>query len=127
MRIDHIALYVQDLEAAKQFFITYFEGVSNVMYHNPKTGLSTYFISFPDGGRIELMSRSEVSTFAFEQFRAGYIHIAFSVGSREAVDSLTDRLSKDGFEVMSGPRITGDGYYESSIRGFEDNIIEVTE
>jgi len=127
MRIDHIALYVFDLEQAKNFFCKYFDGESNEMYHNPKTGLRTYFISLPDGGRIEIMNRPEIVKHQFDLYRQGYIHMAISVGSKANVDSLTARLKDDGFEVLSGPRTTGDGYYESCVRGFENNLIEITE
>ena len=48
------------------------------------------------------------------------------LGSREAVDELTCRLGSDGYEVLSGPRTTGDGYYESCILGPENNLIEIT-
>lgn len=126
MKIDHFALYVRDLESARLFFEGYFNGRSNNMYHNPRTGLRTYFISFPDGGRLEIMSRPEVAAEPFNPYRHGYIHMAFSVGSPEAVDNLTQKLAADGYEVMSGPRTTGDGYYESSIRAFEECIIEIT-
>ena len=58
--------------------------------------------------------------------RTGYVHIAFSVGSRERVDELTERLRSDGYEVLSGPRTTGDGYYESCVVSVEGNLIEIT-
>ncbi len=127
MKIDHVAIYVLDLEGARRFFETYFGGTSNDMYHNPRTGLKTYFISFADGGRIEIMSRSEIYRAEFNQFRQGFIHLAFSVGSKEAVDSLTEKLASAGYEILSGPRTTGDGYYESCVRAFEDILIEITE
>ena len=57
--------------------------------------------------------------------RTGYIHIAFSVGSKEAVNALTERLRDDGYTAVSGPRTTGDGYYESCIVGIEGNQIEI--
>lgn len=126
MRIDHLALYVFDLEQAKDFFCKYFNGSANEMYHNPVTGLRTYFITLPDGGRIEIMSRPDVTPRPFNPTLQGFIHLAISVGSKDNVNRLTDRLKADGFEVLSGPRTTGDGYYESCIRGFENNIIEIT-
>lgn len=126
MKIDHIALYVIDLEGAKAFFENYFGGTSNEMYHNPKSGLKTYFITFPDGTRLEIMNRPEIEPSMFTNFRSGYIHLSMSVGSPEKVDSLTKRLAEDGYEILDGPRTTGDGFYESSIRGFENNIIEIT-
>ena len=127
MKIDHIAINVNDLEGARMFFETYFGGTSNRMYHNPRTGVRTYFITFADGSRLELMNRPGVETTAFNPMRGGYVHLSFCVGSKEAVDTLTGRLEADGFEVLDGPRTTGDGYYESSIRAFENNIIEIVE
>ena len=127
MKLDHIALYVLDLEQAKDFFIRYFDATANDMYHNPRTGLKTYFLSFSDGARLEIMHRTDVVPTPFNEFRQGYIHISFSVGSKENVDTLPRRLSEDGYKVLSGPRITGDGYYESCVQGFENNLIEITE
>lgn len=127
MKLDHIALYVFDLEQAKNFFIRYFNATANGMYHNPRTGLRTYFLTFDDGSRLEIMQRPDVISAPFEQFSQGYIHIAFSVGSKDKVDSLTGRLNEDGYKVLSGPRVTGDGYYESCVQGFENNLIEITE
>lgn len=127
MRLDHLALYVSDLELAKDFFIRYFDAVANDMYHNPRTGLKTYFLSFAEGARLEIMQRPDVVAAPFDPLRQGYIHIAFSIGSKDKVDALTRRLEADGYKVLSGPRITGDGYYESCIQGFEDNLIEITE
>lgn len=126
MRIDHIAINVSDLEGAKKFFMELFHGTPNEMYHNPRTGLKTYFITFEDGSRLELMNRPDIESSEFNTMRNGYVHFSFSVGSKERVDLLTQRLSEAGYEVLDGPRTTGDGYYESSVRGFEDNIIELT-
>ena len=126
MRMDHIALYVNDLEGAKHFFETYFQAVSNEGYHNSRTAFQSYFLSFSDGSRLELMTKPELTDSGNLLDRFGYAHIAFSSGSREAVDDLTDRLKADGYPVLSGPRVTGDGYYESCILGFEGNLIEIT-
>lgn len=127
MRIDHVALYVDNLEEAVTFFVNYFDGTAGEMYHNPLTGLKTRFITFTDGSRLELMTRKGLMKQDFHPYRSGYIHIAFSLGSKSAVDDLTHRLAADGYEILSGPRTTGDGYYESCVKGFEDNIIEITE
>ena len=126
MIIDHIAMYVNDLEAARDFFVSYLNGKPNNGYHNSNTGFRSYFISFDDGARLELMNKPEMQDVEKPLNRTGYIHIAFSVGSKEAVNALTARLRTDGFEVVSGPRTTGDGYYESCIIGIEDNQIEIT-
>lgn len=126
MKIEHIAMYVNDLEGAKNFFICYLGGRPNNEYHNPNTDFRSYFISFDDGARLEIMHKPEMQDEEKGMARTGYIHIAFSLGSREAVDELTDRLKGDGYEVVSGPRTTGDGYYESCIIGIEGNQIELT-
>lgn len=126
MKIDHIAMYVTELEAARDFFVLYFQGRSNEGYHNPNTGFRSYFISFEDGSRLELMNKPGMVDEKKNQARTGYIHIAFSVGSKEKVDELTEIFQKDGYEVISGPRTTGDGYYESCIVALEGNLIEIT-
>ena len=126
MRIEHIAMYVNDLEKAKDFFETYFQASSNEMYHNRTTGFRSYFLSFEDGARLEIMNKPEMEDGEKPLARTGYIHIAFSVGSIEKVDLLTRELKKNGYQVVSGPRTTGDGYYESCIVGIEGNQVEIT-
>ena len=126
MRIEHIAMYVNDLEAAKEFFIKYFGAVSNDGYHNVKTDFCSYFLTFDDGARLEIMKKPSMEDSENTLQRTGYIHLAFSVGSREKVDELTAELKADGYEVVSGPRITGDGYYESCVIAVEGNQIEIT-
>lgn len=128
MRIDHIALFCRDLEAMRQFFLDYFEAVSNEQYHNPRTGLRTYILSFTEGStRLELMQRPDVADVDPSVAATGYIHISIAVGSKRGVDLLTRRLADDGYPVVSGPRTTGDGYYESCILGPEGIQIEITE
>ena len=126
MKIEHIALYVNDLEAARDFFVIYLDGKSNDGYHNPRTGFRSYFIRFDDGARLELMNKPEMEDLEKPLNRTGYAHVAFSVGSKEKVDELTIRLEAAGYEVSSGPRTTGDGYYESCIVAVEGNQIELT-
>ncbi len=126
MKIEHIAMYVNDLEKAKDFFIKYFNANSNSCYHNPKTDFRSYFLTFDNDTRLEIMTRPTITTIKKNLTNTGYIHIAFSVGSIKNVDKLTNQLKKDGYEVISGPRTTGDGYYESCIIGFEGNQIEIT-
>ena len=128
MRIDHAALFCRDLEQMRQFFIDYFDARSNEQYHNPRTGLRTYILSFTEGStRLELMQRPDVQDADPSQPAIGYVHLSFAVGSRKGVDLLTRRLAADDYTVTSGPRTTGDGYYESSILGPEGIQIEVTE
>ncbi|MBR5419837.1 MAG: VOC family protein [Lachnospiraceae bacterium] len=127
MVIEHIAMYVNDLEQARDFFVKYLGGRSNAGYLNGNTGFRSYFISFEDGARVELMNKPGLDDTEKPLNRTGYAHIAFSVGSKEKVDEMTLRLKADGFEVVSGPRTTGDGYYESCVVVFEGNQIELTE
>ncbi len=126
MKIEHIAMYVNELETARDFFVKYLGGVSNDGYHNKTTGFRSFFISFDDGARIEIMNKPFMEDITKPVNRTGYIHIAFSAGSVEEVDRLTRQFREDGFEVLSGPRTTGDGYYESCIVGIEGNQIEIT-
>ena len=126
MKIEHIAMYVHDLEAAKDFFIKYFGARVNDGYHNKTTDFKSYFLTFEGGARLEIMNKPDMKDFEKDTARTGYIHIAFSVGSMEKVDSLTEELKAEGYDVLSGPRTTGDGYYESCIIGIEGNQIEIT-
>ena len=126
MKIEYIAMYVNDLEKARDFFIKYFNAVSNNGYHNKTTDFRSFFLTFEDGARLEIMTRPGMEDGEKTEKRTGYIHIAFSVGSKEAVDELTAKLKEDGYPVISGPRTTGDGYYESCILGPEGNQIEIT-
>ena len=127
MKIEHVALYVNDLEAARDFFVTYLDGKPNSGYHNPRTDFRSYFITFDGGARLELMTKPSLADQEKLLNRTGYAHIAFSVGSRGKVDELTARLQAGGYDVVSGPRTTGDGYYESCVVVVEGNQIEITE
>ena len=126
MKIEHIARYVRDLEKTKIFFETYLDARANAGYHNPNTDFRSYFLSFDDGARLEIMNKPQMQDSPKALTQTGYIHIAFSVGSKEKVDELTAKLKEDGYEIISGPRITGDGYYESCVVGIEGNQIEIT-
>ena len=126
MKIEHIAMYVNDLEAARNFFIKYFGASSNAGYHNHRTNFRSYFLTFEDGARLEIMNKPVMENPEKTLNRTGFIHIAFSAGSKEKVDELTSRLIFDGYDVVSGPRVTGDGYYESCVIAFEGNQIEIT-
>lgn len=127
MKIEHIAMYVNDLEKTKEFFVKYFNATANDGYHNKTTDFRSYFLSFEDGARLEIMNKPEMKDDEKSLTKTGYIHIAFSMGSKTAVNVLTERLKQDGYPVVSGPRTTGDGYYESCIIGIEGNQIEITE
>lgn len=125
MKIEHVAIWVKDLEGMKTFYERYFNGRANEKYYNKAKEFESYFIQFDSGARLEIMRRSGVDKPCQDE-RLGWAHIAFSLGSREAVDQLTARLSGDGFRLFNGPRVTGDGYYESVIEDPEGNLIELT-
>jgi lactoylglutathione lyase len=126
MNIEHIAMYFDDLEAGRQFFIKYFGAKSNDGYQNQKTGFRSYFLTFDDGARIEIMNKPNLDNQEKSLNRTGYVHIAFRVGTKTKVNAITSKLEHDGYAVISGPRITGDGYYESCVVGIEGNQIELT-
>lgn len=126
VKIEHVAMYVNDLGGTKAFFENYLGAKANDGYHNPRTGLRSYFLTFDDGARLEIMNKPQMEDPEKTLNRTGFVHLAFSVGSKEAVDHLTERLKNDGFSVVSGPRTTGDGYYESCVVAFEGNQIEIT-
>ncbi len=128
MKIEHVAIWANDIEQLKQFYEKYFGAHSNDKYTNLKKGFSSYFLCFDSGSRLELMQMPSVPVTTnnpYSQF-TGLIHLAISVGSVEKVDALTARLTKDGYEVLEGPRTTGDGYYESVVLDPEKNRIEIT-
>ena len=128
MRIEHIAIWTHDLERLRHFYETYFGATANAKYVNPRKQFESYFLTFADGARLELMQRPDVpsSKNEVEQQFTGYIHLAYSTGSREAVDALTERLRADGYRILDGPRTTGDGYYESTTLDPDGNRIEIT-
>ena len=125
MMIEHVALYTLDLERMRTFYETYFDGTTGKQYHNPETGLQTYFISFADGTRLELMTRPGLEECERSRLWTGWTHLAFKAGTRENVDALTERLRADGYEVTGGPRVTGDGYYESCGLDPDGNTVEI--
>ena len=126
LKIEHVAMYVNDLEKTKEFFIKYFEAKANDGYHNKETGFKSYFLCFNDGTRLEIMTSPMIVNRDKDLARTGFIHIAFSVENKEKVDQLTLQLKEDGYKVISGPRNTGDGYYESCVLDIEGNQIEIT-
>ena len=129
MQIEHIALWARDLEQMRTFYETYFGAISNEKYTNVGKGFSSYFLTFPDGGsRLEIMQMAgipDTKNDVLSQFM-GLVHFAISVGDKDAVDTLTNRLRADGYAVVGEPRYTGDGYYESVILDPEENRIEIT-
>lgn len=127
MKIDHLAIWTSDLEKLKIFYCQYFGGESGALYHNPAKNYTSYFISFPEGCRLELMHRPEIPAHLSPpnaEYK-GLTHFAFQLDSRAAVDKLTSRLEQAGYAVLGQPRTTGDGYYESIVADPEGNRVEL--
>lgn len=125
MRIEHIAVWVSDLEKIKNFYKKYFNASPSELYHNQSTGFKSYFLSFEDGSRIEIMFKEGVCK-SEPANTLGYAHLSISLGSKANVEKYTETLRKDGYKIVSEPRTTGDGYYESIISDPENNLIELT-
>lgn len=127
IKIEHIALWVNDLEVMRAFYTNYFGMSSNELYRNEKKQFSSYFLSFQNGPRIELIHKPGITNAPNSQNNnIGLAHSAISVGSKKNVDELTTLIKKEGFVVLGEPRTTGDGYYESVIVDPEGNTIEIT-
>ena len=129
MKVDHIGLYVKDLKKVGDFYNKYFNGtVSQPAYHNPKKNFTSHFITFESGTKLEIMHQPNIPEVKAEPKKQhiGFIHIAFSVGSKENVDKLSERLKNDGYDIIDGPRTTGDGFYEACVLDPENNRVEFT-
>ena len=126
VRVDHVALWVLDLERMREFYVRRFGGRSGPLYHNQRTGFRSYFVSFATGPRLELMSDGAAARDPAPDDASGYAHIALSAGSPQEVDTLVRDLAAAGVAVASPPRTTGDGYYEAVILDPEGNRIEIT-
>jgi lactoylglutathione lyase len=129
MTLEHIAIWTRQLEELKSYYCNYFGGTSNEKYINPKKGFESYFLTFESGARLELMSRADIPENINDTVQAqhlGIIHIAFGVDTMEEVDAKAEELRTAGFPILSGPRKTGDGYYEFETLDPDDNRLEVT-
>lgn len=128
MKIEHIAIWVADLEQMRSFYERYFSALAGNKYHNPQKLFTSYFLSFATGCRLELMHRPDIPDNRNDHMAEyqGFIHFAVSVGSKEGVDQLTEQLRADGYPIVGEPRFTGDGYYESVVLDPENNRIEIT-
>lgn len=126
MKIEHLAIWVKDLEKMRTFYETYFGATAGERYHNQTKNFYSYFLSFDTGCRLELMHKSEIPSNKNESERIGIIHFAVSVGSKGKVDLLTEILRQASYNIVGEPRTTGDGYYESVVLDPENNRIEIT-
>ena len=127
MRIEHVAIWTNQLERLKAFYEQYFEAKTGPKYRNSVKDFESYFLQFEGGARFELMTRPGLAEREpGERLMAGYAHVSFAVGSKENVDDLTAKLNADGYRVVDGPRTTGDGYYESQVLDPDGNQVEIT-
>lgn len=127
MKIEHLAIWVSDMEAMRSFYENYFKASSGELYKNHKKNFSSYFLSFEEGPRLELMQKPEIPSQPNKtEEHLGISHFAISVGTKEKVHTLTEQLRADGYEIAGEPRTTGDGYYESVVLDPERNRIEIT-
>jgi len=126
MRIEHVAIWTRDLERLKSFYETYFEVTAGAKYASTKRPFESYFLSFASGARLELMRLPDLADADRSRGTIGLAHLALSTGSRETVNALSRRLRADGYTIVDGPRVTGDGYYESVVLDPDGNRIELT-
>ena len=125
MEITHIGIWASDLDAMKAFYTHYFKGVSNDKYTNSIKKFESYFITFESGAKLELMRKESISKAKNKEEEVGIAHIAFSLGSKDEVLLLTEQLRSAGIKIVSEPRTTGDGYFESVVLDVEGNRIEL--
>lgn len=136
MKIEHVAIWAKDIDKVCEFYRKYFGGEVQPLYHNPTKQFTSRFVTFESGARLEVMHRPDIDAdvgteamFHVEQFPSehlGFSHLSFSVGSKEDVDRLTQKMSEDGIAIVGEPRTTGDGYYESVVLDPEGNRVEIT-
>ena len=126
MRIEHIAIWADDLELLRAFYTRYFNMECGDKYKNPSKRFTSYFLSFgKDKTRIELMHIPDMGSPASRGNLKGLAHFAIAVGNRETVNVLTERLRADGYTILGEPRMTGDGCYESVVADPEGNRVEI--
>lgn len=125
MRIEHLAIWSPDIEVLREFYCRHFGCVAGPRYDNASKGFRSYFLRFGDGARIEIMQKTGIAERGRE-LTHGLTHFAVSVGSEEAVGTLTSTLKANGVPVASEPRWTGDGYFESVVTDPDGNLIEIT-
>jgi len=125
MNIEHVAIYVNNLEVEKNFFVKYFRAKASEKYTNFRNDFTSYFLTFDNGSRFEIMHRTGMFDPKKEKYRSGYHHIALNVGGKNDVDTITRTIEDDGMVIIAEPRTTGDGYYASIVTDPEGNEIEI--
>jgi len=129
MTLEHVAIWTNNLEKLKDYYIKYFHAESNDKYFNINKNFQSYFLSFKSGARLELMTMPNIPSNTNDTIKKqhlGIIHLAFGVDSMKEVDEKAKQLENDGYKILSGPRKTGDGYYEFETLDPDNNRLEVT-
>jgi lactoylglutathione lyase len=129
MTLEHAAIWTTNLEKLKDYYKKYFDAESNDKYTNPNKNFQSYFLNFKSGARLELMSMPNIpsnSNDTIQKQHLGIIHLAFGVDTMNEVNEKAKQLQNDGYKILSGPRKTGDGYYEFETLDPDNNRIEVT-
>ena len=127
--LEHVAIWTNDLEKLKDYYIQFFDAVANEKYTNPLKQFESYFLSFASGARLELMKKPDIPANKNDSLEAqhlGIIHLAFGVATMQEVDAKATALLSAGYPILSGPRKTGDGYYEFETLDPDNNRLEVT-
>ena len=124
VRLEHVGLWVRDLDAVTAFYARYFDAKIGALYQNPRKGFESRFLEFAGGARLEVMRRADVSARVADE-QLGLAHVALTIGDEATVDALAARLSAEGHTLLDGPRRTGDGYYECVVRDPEGNRVEI--
>jgi lactoylglutathione lyase len=124
-RLEHVALWVRDVDLVAGFYARYFDARVGERYENPRKGFQSRFLAFASGARLEVMARTDVGMRGTGE-ALGFAHVAIAIGDEAAVDALAARFEADGVSVLDGPRRTGDGYYECVVLDPEGNRVEVT-
>ena len=124
IRIEHVGLWVRDIDAVASFYTKYFGARAGSLYRNPRKGFESRFHEFGAGARLEIMTRTDVNVRSAPEL-LGLAHVAIETGDEASVDELAARLRADGVPIDSGPRRTGDGYYECVARDPEGNRVEI--
>lgn len=129
MTLEHVAIWTNNLERLKNFYVQYFGGTANNKYINPQKRFESYFLTFESGARLELMYKPDIpenKNDTIQTQHSGIIHLAFGVETMQQVNDKAQRLKEGGFTILSGPRKTGDGYYEFETLDPDNNRLEVT-
>ena len=129
--LEHVAIWTRDLEGMKEFYCAYFDGKAGAKYRSKSAAhpnFESYFLTFGDGSRLELMQMPTIpeSAYAPGQEALGLTHIAVAAGGTDEVDALATRAHAEGRPVLLEPHRTGDGYYEACILDPDGNRVEVT-